>query len=116
MDPHSSWPEREGVGTVLGLDDPFEDALELLFLAAYDHAEVKTAFIDVQYDDPAHNYHRLERLRLEGDATEQKLRLVLLDRTMHNYRFRVSLVGQDGCVTQQVPVDTTETLVAVRVI
>ena len=46
----------------VSVDDPFEGALEILFFRAYDPQSVKTALVDVIYDDPDNEYHREERL------------------------------------------------------
>jgi hypothetical protein len=77
--------------------DPFDQALNIEFVPLFDAAAVRQVFIDVEYDDPANSYSRVERLDVPGSQTGNvKLRLALLDPEQRQFRFRFTVVGTGG--------------------
>jgi hypothetical protein len=106
--------EHEMTATAVAVDDPFEGALELLFIPAFEAATTRTVFIDVIYDDPANKYHREERLRVEStDMREATLRIALFNRALRGYRYRFTFVDSDGSVRRSKLVDGSETIMSV---
>lgn len=98
----------------LPVNDPFVAALDIRAIPQFGPGEVRNAFVDITYDDPANNYHREERLELAGDSTVPvAVRIALLDANQRTFRHRVTVVGADGALTQKPPVDGTETLIGV---
>jgi hypothetical protein len=97
----------------LAVNDPFDDALLIDLVPLFDTASVKTVFIDVEYDDAPNDYHRRERLTMEGDAQRQTLRLALMDKTRREFRYRLTFVGVNNQIHTGAFRTTTETIVPV---
>jgi len=90
-------PPVELAASAFVVNDPFDNALNIEFIPLFDAAAVRQVFIDVDYQDPANNYSRTERLDIGGDRTENvKLRLALLDPAQRQFRFRFTVVGTNG--------------------
>lgn len=88
---------QELTSSALLVHDPFDQALSIEFIPLFDITAVKQVFIDVEYDDPANNYSRSERLDIKGDQTDNvKLRIALLDPDQRQFRFRYTVVGTNG--------------------
>jgi hypothetical protein len=100
--------------SLVPVDDPFLDALEIEFEPLFDSSKVKTVFIDVEYHDEANGYHREERLKMAGNATESsKLTIAQMDSALKSYRYRLTVVGTDNSMRRGEFIDTTETLIGV---
>jgi hypothetical protein len=100
--------------TALPVNDPFEQAIEIDFVPLMNATKTRTVFIDIHYDDPKNNYHRQERLTLQGNAQNNlHVRIALLNPAITNYRYRLTFVGTNNQMTQGAFVETTETLIAV---
>ena len=98
--------------TGIMVDDPFPDALEILFFPFLDASQVTKLFVDVEYSDPDNRYERKERLEIPGSATEEvKLRLALMDPTKRRFKYRVTFIKPTGIV-QKPPVETEKTMVS----
>ena len=105
--------EQTATASAVAVDDPFEGALDLIFIPAFDAATTRNVFIDVLYDDDDNKYHREERLRVEGDAThEASLRIALANRNLRTYRYRLTFVGANGSVRRGSLIETDETIIA----
>lgn len=90
-------PPVELAASAFVVNDPFDNALNIEFIPLFDAAAVRQVFIDVDYQDPANNYSRTERLDIGGDRTENvKLRLALLNPAQRQFRFRFTVVGTNG--------------------
>src|SRR5690606_35520973 len=90
-------PPAELTSSTLVVHDPFPQALDIEFVPLFDSAAVRQVFIDVDYDDQANNYVRHERLDVPGIQTENvKLRMALVDPLRRQFRFRFTVVGNNG--------------------
>jgi hypothetical protein len=106
--------EQATTATAVAIDDPFEGALDLLFIPAFEAATTRAVFIDVLYDDVANQYHREERLRVEGNETrELPLRIALFNRALRNYRYRFTFIDSDGSVRRSKFMDTSESIISI---
>lgn len=77
--------------------DPFNDALNIEFIPLFNASAIRQVFIDVDYQDPASNYSRTERLEIKGDQTGNvKLRLALLNPALRQFRYRFTVVESNG--------------------
>ena len=100
--------------SLVPVDDPFPDALEIEFFPLFDSSKVKMVFIDVEYHDEANGYHREERLKMSANATESsQLTIAQMDLALKSYRYRLTVVGTDNSMRRGEFVDTTETLIPV---
>ncbi|MGA4844262.1 hypothetical protein [Streptomyces sp. G45] len=105
-----------GEASFLPVDDPFTDALDIRAVPLFGPGEVREAFLDVEYHDPAHSYDRTERIDIPGTATTPvTLRLALLDPARRTFRHRVTVVTADGRLVQHAPVDGEETIIGIGV-
>jgi hypothetical protein len=96
----------------VAVDDPFDAAIEMLFIPLWDTVRVREVFVDVTYADPANRIERVERLTFTGaDTAPRQLRLSIRDRKLRDFTYRVTLVGSDNSMTQRAPLTTRETLV-----
>jgi len=96
------------------VDDPFEGALDLVFIPALDPARTRKVFIDVTYQDDQNNYKREERLEMKSDAVDDaKLRIALVDPKKRVFQLRLTFVGNNGQITRGPVTDSVETLIAV---
>jgi hypothetical protein len=100
--------------SLVPVDDPFPDALEIEFFPLFDSQKVRMVFIDVEYHDEANGYHREERLQMAGNATElSKLTIAQMDPALKSYRYRLTVVGTDNSMRRGEFVDTIETWIPV---
>jgi hypothetical protein len=100
--------------TLLPVDDPFGQRLELDFVPLFDPATTRLVFIDVEYDDAANNYHRQERLTLDSAARNPvHLGLALIDPAQRTFRFRLTFIGADNQMTRGAFIETSDTLIGV---
>ena len=100
--------------TALPIHDPFTRAIEVDFVPAFNPADTRMVFIDVAYDDDANDYHRQERLVLQGATVNPvHLRIALLNPKKTTYRYRFTFLGTAGQMNQGQFIETTETLIAV---
>ena len=108
---------REGpfVGTAAALpvDDPFRRPLEIELFPAFEPTAVRSAIVDVQYDDNDNDYHRAERAVISG-IDPKHLRISLVDPELRQFRYRLTILGTDNSVRQDAFIETSDTLVLVR--
>lgn len=97
----------------LPVNDPFDDALAIELVPLYDVNAVKTVFIDIEYDDNPNQYHRRERVTMEGNALRSTLRLALMNKAIRNYRFRLTFIGTNNQIQSGAFKDTNETILAI---
>ena len=100
--------------TALPVDDPFVRPLKVDFVPTFDPTTTRLVFIDVEYDDQANNYHREERLTLQGNAVDPvQLNISLIDPNQRTYRYRLTFVGTNNQMRRDAFIETTETLISV---
>jgi hypothetical protein len=100
--------------TMLPVEDPFERPLKVDFIPTFDPATTRMVFIDVEYDDPGNDYHREERLTLQGSATEPvRLNISLMNPTRRTFKYRFTFLGNDKQMKRGPFIETTETLINV---
>jgi hypothetical protein len=104
---------RIGQASLLPVNDPFDDALVIECVPLYDVTTTRTVFVDVEYDDEPNNYHRRERLTLEGDAQRTTLRIALMNKDARTFRFRLTFVGTNNQIHSGAFHETTETILAI---
>ncbi|GAV39880.1 hypothetical protein [Streptomyces acidiscabies] len=103
-----------GEASFLPVDDPFTDALDIRAVPLFGSGEVREAFLDVEYHDPANSYDRTERIDIPGTATDPvTLRVALLDPAHRSFRHRVTVVTADGRLVQHAPVEGEETIIGI---
>jgi len=102
------------MATGVAVDDPFDAALDILFIPAFAAIQYRAVFVDVEYHDDQNNYHREERLRAPVDSTEEvKLHLALLDPNKRLFRHRFTFVDLDGKIRSKPWVENSETLISI---
>lgn len=90
-------PPQELAASAVVVNDPFDQALNIEFVPLFDSAAVRQLFIDVDYQDPANNYSRSERIDIDGVQVENvDLRLALIDPAKREFRYRFTVVGTNG--------------------
>jgi hypothetical protein len=100
--------------SAIAVDDPFRDALELLFFPALDASQTKMVFVDVEYHDADNNYHREERLKILGNATnEVSLRIAQLNPNKKMFKYQFTFIGANGQIRRAPPVETEESFISV---
>lgn len=100
--------------SIIPVDDPFPSALEIDFIPLLDAARTRTAFVDIQYADEPNNYRREERLTLTPAAADPVRKLIaLMNPSLKEFKFRVTLVGADNSMRRGPFVATTETLIPI---
>lgn len=97
----------------LAVNDPFDDALAIELVPLFDPAVTKLVFVDIEYDDEPNNYHRRERVTLEGRAQRSTLRIALMNKTLRQFRFRLTFIGVNNQIQSGAFKDTTETILAI---
>jgi hypothetical protein len=91
----------ETLAAQLAVHDPFDTAIEPEFIPQFPAGSVQELLVDVEYDDPDHDYHRAEKLDLRGPAiAPASLRIAILDPGKRTYRYRATLVGTDGKIVR----------------
>jgi hypothetical protein len=100
--------------SLVRVDDLFSDALELVLVPSFPSAGVDRVIIDIEYHDKPHNYDRVLRHELPGNATEPlRLRIALRDPTQREYSVRFTFTGP-GLFDQRAFVKTTEEVIPIR--
>jgi hypothetical protein len=97
----------------LAVNDPFDDALAIELVPLFDPTVTKLVFVDIEYDDAPNNYHRRERVTLEGQAPRSTLRLALMNKEQRQFRFRLTFIGVNNQIQAGAFQDTTETILAI---
>jgi hypothetical protein len=109
-------PPAEVESSAVVVHDPFDQALNIEFVPLFDPAAVRQVFIDVEYDDPANNYRRAERIDVPGTQTGNvRLRLAILDPEQRQFRFRFTVVGTGNEFTRTAFETSEEEIVPIRV-
>ncbi len=100
---------------VLVVNDLFADALQLVFVPAFDTANVTTVFVDIEYADPDHAYNRRLQLELPGNSRpSSRTRIPLRDKDRRQFRTRYTFVGPGGTFDQRPWVDRSDELLAIQ--
>jgi hypothetical protein len=100
--------------SAVAVDDPFTDALEIIFFPAFDAGRVRTLFVDVEYEDRINPYRRDERVQVNpNDGSEVHMRISLLDPAQRSFRYRFTFVDVDGRIRRGKWIDTEETLLSI---
>jgi hypothetical protein len=107
-------PPIQSDASFLPVNDPFVASIDILAVPLFQNGTVRTAFLDVDYDDLTSDYHRRERLEIPGTVTQPvPLRIALMDEDLRMFRYRVTIVTEDGRLIQQAPVTGEETLIGI---
>ena len=105
--------EMSTTQTAILVDDPFPDALDLVFFPFFDSSSVRKAILDVEYKDLEKKYERKERLEIPGTATDEvRLRIAIMNPAKRKFKYKVTLVKATG-IKQMPPVETEETLLSI---
>jgi len=106
-------PPKTSRASLLPVEDPFIRPLKVDFVPTFDPAATRLVFIDVQYDDPANDYHREERLTLKGNATDPvQLRISLMNPDLRKFKYRLTFVGANT-MNRGPFIETEDTLINV---
>ena len=106
-------PELTTTRTAILVDDPFPDALDLVFFPFLDASQVRRVFIDVSYKDADNHYERKERLEIPGTATDEvHLRIALMNPAKRKFKYQATFVKTTG-VAQKPPVETENTIISI---
>ncbi|HEY6970800.1 MAG TPA: hypothetical protein VJA94_16435, partial [Candidatus Angelobacter sp.] len=105
----------ETTATALPINDPFgEQALDIDFVPSLNPATTRLVFLDFEYDDDKHAYHRRERLQLQPNTTTPvHLHIALRDPKQRTFRYRTTFLGTGGQMRQDKFIETTETLLLI---
>lgn len=99
--------------TLVPVSDPLPGELAVEFVPLFDSSSITMVFIDFEYEDPANDYSRTERMRVARDAVEPiPLRISLFDPAHKKFRYRFTFV-RAGQMDQKPFVETEDTLVGV---
>ncbi len=93
--------DDEPVSTAAGrviVHDPFPTALEIIFIPLFGD-NVSEAFAEIQYDDENNDYHRSERIKVQGDVSDDQIqRIALLNPDHREFQVRFTFIGKDQSV------------------
>ncbi|MBB5084427.1 hypothetical protein [Nonomuraea endophytica] len=108
-------PAFSGDASFLPVNDPFPDSLDILALPLFEPGTVRMAFLEVEYDDPANNYHRRARLEVPGAAVSPlPLRVALIDPGRREFRHQITIIRQDGALIRHPQVRGVDTLIGIH--
>ncbi len=100
--------------TTILVDDPFEEAIEIELVPAFDNTKVRQVFVDIEYRDEEKAFERNERITMKGNAVEiVSLRLSILDPKKKEFRYRLTFVGNDGKINRKAFVTTDDPFISV---
>lgn len=99
--------------SVIQIDDPFPESLELQLIPILDAARTRMAFVDFSYADTRLNYNRKERFRLTPEDTDRTVHIGLPAGAKKSFNVKISIVPTQGAMTITELTDTTETLIPV---
>jgi hypothetical protein len=101
--------------TTVAVTNPFAGSLDLTFVPLFDPAQVRFAFLDFDYQDPANNYHRQFRLQFGTDANAPVSKHISIrDPKKIGFRYRLTFEGAHGDEERGAFIDTEDTLIAVK--
>ena len=96
------------------VDDPFDDAIDIVFIPLFTASLVRKVFIDVEYADPDNNYTRAEHLEVAATQTQEiRLRIALMDKTKTKFRYRFTFIGVNNQMNRGPWAETAEPLVGI---
>ena len=96
------------------IDDPFPASIDPEFIFQFPPADFQRVLIDVTYEDPDNDYSREEKLELVGPAIQPTgMHIATLDPAKRAFRYRVTLVGQDGKIVRGPELESELELVGV---
>ncbi len=98
----------------LMVHDLFPDAQEYVLIPLFGDT-VSEAHVEIAYDDPRNHYHRAERLKVAGTATEDiTIRIALLDPLKRDVQLRFTFIGKDQSVKSGAFFTPAATIVPMR--
>lgn len=104
-------PETTEV-TRLALNDPFDFALDIDVVPLFTPGAIRFAILDIEYHDEENNYHRTERIQVNGDQTQPiRVRLSIINPELREYTHQVTFVGTNNSLEKAEPVTTSETII-----
>jgi hypothetical protein len=102
--------------TAILVSDPFSSALDLLLQPAFDPAATQLAIIELSYTDKANNYGFQNSYEIPGTTnTPIRVHIPLIDPTLREYQYRVTLLGVGNQKTPGSYITATDPLVLVTV-
>lgn len=102
--------------TAILVSDPFSSALDLLLQPAFDPAATQLGIIELSYTDKANNYSFQNSYEMPGTTnTPTKVHIPLIDPTLREYQYRVTLLGVGNQKTPGTYITATDPLVLVTV-
>jgi hypothetical protein len=102
--------------TAILVSDPFSSALDLLLQPAFDPAATQLGIIELSYTDKANNYSFQNSYEIPGTTnTPTKVHIPLIDPTLREYQYRVTLLGVGNQKTPGTYITATDPLVLVTV-
>ncbi|MFD9541896.1 hypothetical protein [Streptomyces sp. NPDC060022] len=101
--------------TQLAVNDPYPGQLDIDLVPAWSTVDMRAVFVDLQYTDADHDYHREKRIELDGALTAtHRTCIALPDPEKREFSYRFTFVRSDGSTSQTGFVSTTDALLAVR--
>ena len=98
----------------LPIDDPFPASIDPRFVFQFPPADFQRVLIDLTYEDTDNSYNREEQLELVGaDIQPTAMHIATLDPKKRAFRYRVTLVGQDGSIVRGPELESELELVGV---
>jgi hypothetical protein len=99
--------------TTVLVNDPFAGALEVTIFPTLDFASIRTAMLDVFYDDLANHYTRRQRVRLTPELTETVVRFSTVDPVLKRYRHELTIIRSDGRIERRPAVETEDDILSI---
>lgn len=94
------------------VSDPFVGAQDITLQPAFD-ASYKMAIVEVSYQDAAHNYSYQNTFQLQSTSPATKVHIPLMDRTLNQYQYRITMINSANQQKQGDYVTATDPLVVV---
>jgi hypothetical protein len=89
-------PVRSSAAAVL-VTDPFRYSIDVQVVPTLDPSKTKQAFVDVDYDDPDHNWTFSDNIAINGGSgSVVHMRIPIYDNAKRDFRWRVTVVGVNG--------------------
>lgn len=107
----SSDPVTSTASAVI-VSDPFVGALDITFQPALD-TTYKMAIVELSYQDTAHNYSYQTTFQLQPTSLANKVHIPLMDRTLNQYQYRITLISSANQQTQGSYITASDPLVVV---
>lgn len=108
----SSAPVTSTASAII-VSDPFVGALDLTFLPSFDPSSIKLAVVELSYQDTAHSYTYQTTFQLQATSPATKVHIPLIDRTLNQYQYRVTLLTTNNQQSQGQYITASDPLVLV---